>query len=302
MNGGRTLLLLLGLAFTGCSGPGTGTRNARSLDRLATTPLSGPSLRLHVIDVGQGDAILIQTPDGKTALIDTGPAGARTKLQTYLRFHGVRQIDLLVHSHAHADHVGNTAALLKTMKVGAVLDPGFPHPAKAYARALDAIEGAGVPLKIARSGRTIRMGEQVTLAVLAPQRPYLRRTRSDVNANSVVLRVDYGEVRILLTGDAEHETEERLLARHPEKLRAHVLKVAHHGSKFATRRRFLAAVAPTVALISAGKHNAYGHPNKKVMKRLAKRRVAVATTARDGHLLLETDGRNLRLTRGHSPH
>jgi len=301
MKGARWLLLAAGLWTVACAGPGTGTRDAILLSRFETEDITGPRLRLHVIDVGQGDAILVQAPGGKTALVDTGPAGARRGLLEYLRAEGVRRIDLLVHSHAHADHVGNTAAVLETFDVGAVLDPGFSHPAKAYARALSAIEAKGVALKIARRGRTITMGRGVKIAVLGPDKPFLRRTRSDVNANSVVLRIDYGAVRILLTGDAEHETETRLLARDPEALRAQVLKVAHHGSRFASKRPFLTAVSPELALVSAGRDNAYGHPDKLTMKRLSARGTAVAVTARDGHLVLETDGRVLRLHRTSVP-
>jgi competence protein ComEC len=250
-----------------------------------------------VIDVGQGDAILLQAPGGKVVLIDTGRAGARQTLLAYLRNQGVERIDLLVHSHAHADHVGNTAAVVDTFDVGAVLDPGFPHPAKAYGRALAALEHNKVPMKLARRGRTIRIGQKTTLTVLAPDTPFLSQTRSDVNANSVILRIDYGRVRILLTGDAEHETEKRLLAAGPKTLRAQVLKVAHHGSRFATHRPFLDAVEPELALISAGVDNAYGHPAKKTLARLARHGTAIAITGRDGHLLLETDGKRLKLVR-----
>ncbi len=297
MKGARWLLLAAGLWAAGCAGPGTGAHDAILLSRFETEEITGPRLRLHVIDVGQGDALLVQAPGGKTALVDTGPAGARRTLVQYLRAQGVRRIDLLVHSHAHADHVGNTAAIIETFDVGAVLDPGFPHPAKAYQRALAAMESKGVTMRIARRGRTIKMGRKVKIVVLGPEKPFLRRTRSDVNANSVVLRIDFGAVRILLTGDAEHDTEARLLARDPEALRAQVLKVAHHGSRFASKRPFLTAVSPVLALVSAGRDNAYGHPDKITMKRLTARGTAVAVTARDGHLVLETDGRVLRLHR-----
>ena len=284
--------------LAGCAGPGTGTREEILLSRFEQAELGTPQLRLHVIDVGQGDAILLQAPGGKTALIDTGPAGARRTLLDYLRTHNVRRIDLLIHSHAHADHVGNTPAVLRNFEVGAVLDPGYAHPAKAYARALSAIEASKIPMKRARRGRTIRMGPHVRLKILGPEEPFLRQTRSDVNANSVVLRIDFEDVRILLTGDAEHETEQRLLQHGKAPLRAQVLKIAHHGSRFASKRPFLAAVAPTLALVSAGRENAYGHPHKGTIKRLSARGTAVAITGRDGHLVLETDGRALRLYRG----
>jgi len=293
----RAGLLALALTAAACAGPGAGSRDTVLLGRFETTQLDGPRLRLHVIDVGQGDALLVQAPGGKTVLIDTGPAGARRTLLRYLRTHGVEKIDLLLHSHAHADHVGNTAAIIHEFGVGMVLDPGFPHPAKAYARALAAIEAAGVPVRIARRGRTVRIGRGVTLSILAPEVPLLTGTRSDVNANSIVLRIDYGQVRILMTGDAEGETEARLLRHDRSALRAQVLKVAHHGSRFATHGPFIRAVSPALAVISAGVDNAYGHPAKKILGRLASHGVAVAITARDGHVLIETDGREVKLRR-----
>ena len=297
MTRGRWGLLAFALTASACAGPSTGSRDAILLGRFEATQLDGPRLRLHAIDVGQGDALLVQAPGGKTALIDSGPAGARRTLFRYLRANGVEKIDLLVHSHAHADHVGNTAALIREFGVGTVLDPGFPHTAKAYARALAAIEAAGIPVRIARRGRTVRLGRRVTLSVLAPEAPFLAGTRSDVNANSVVFRIDYGQVRILMTGDAEGETEARLLRRDRSALRAQVLKVAHHGSRFATHGPFIRAVSPTLAIISAGVNNAYRHPAKKTLSRLAAQGVAVATTARDGHVLIETDGREVSLRR-----
>ena len=140
------------------------------------------------------------------------------------------------------------------------------------------------------------MGKHVTLTLLGPQMPYLRRTRSDVNANSVVLRVDYGAVRILLTGDAEHETEERLLARHPETLRAQVLKVAHHGSSHSSTDEFLKHFPSDIAVISCGRNNRYKHPKPEALERIKNMGAKIHRTDLEGTIHIRSDGKTFKVT------
>ncbi len=281
----------------------TATLEAELSDALGarlTKTLEGPALEAHFMNIGQGDAILLRSPAGKTVLIDTGPPGADDVLRGYLDGLGVDRIDLMVNTHPHSDHIGNTRELLSWMPVGRIFDSGFAHPTATYEKLLEAIEARRVPLRIVRGGQVVNLDEGIRLEVLGPADPLIDKSRSDANANSVIIRVDYGEVSFLLTGDAEEETEDRLLAGDPAKLRATVLKVAHHGSKHATHQRFLDAVSPALAVISCSADNTYGHPAPETMQRLKKKGVPALVTSKLGHVIVATDGRQLTVNHDHA--
>lgn len=252
-------------------------------------------LKIHMIDVGQGDALFIESPTGKRVLIDSGPAKARTSLISWLDQKGVTRLDLIINSHPHADHIANTWKVIETRDVGLVLDSGVPHTGRDYEKLLDAVERKGVPFQIARKGRSIDLGGGAKLHVLGPEEPLVKGSRSDINANSVVVRLDYGQVGVLFTGDAETETEHRLLALGAEELQATILKVAHHGSKHATGADLLGAVNPRVALISCAQDNNYGHPAPATLSRLKAAGVSVFETRLHGTITVATDGKGLRI-------
>lgn len=307
------MLIALGLLLAACSFSGrvgaaepasTGgvaaadvqsTLKAALGDRLATT-LSGPALSVHFLDIGQGDAILLTSPAGKTVLIDTGPPGAGATLWGYLDGLAIDRLDLLINTHPHSDHIGNTTELLERVPVSRVFDSGFVHPTATYEKLLAAIEQKKIPLRLVRSGQTVNLDEGITLKVIGPADPLIDKSRSDANANSVVVRVDYGEVSFMLTGDAEEETEARLLAAGAAGLKATVLKVAHHGSKYATHQPFLDAVSPALAVISCSADNTYGHPAPETLERLKAKGVPALVTSTLGHITVATDGRKLMVT------
>ena len=275
-------------------------------DRAAPTPHAPPVSDLHVtaIDVGQGDAILIVVGEGagrKVVLIDGGPPAGASALMAALRRAGVAAIDLLVITHAHLDHIGGLRRVLGELPVRAVLDSGVPHPTTTYQKLLSRIialkEAGKLTYRVARRGQTVDLGPRTRLHVLAPSEPLVSGSRSDVNANSVVLRLDHGAVRLLLMGDAEAETEERLLPLGAE-LRADVLKVAHHGSAYASSPAFLARVAPRLALVSAGQENDYGHPTPSTLGRLVAAHMEVLRTDERGDVTLASDGTSVHVLAG----
>ncbi|MEA2689167.1 MAG: competence protein ComEC, partial [Candidatus Eremiobacteraeota bacterium] len=245
---------------------------------LTTLRLPDGKLTITMLDVGQGDGIVVRTPRGHTILIDSGgrlergpsvggasPAelvGERVVLG-YLRREGVREVALLVNTHPHGDHVGGCAPVVRALRVAAIADSGQPYGGRAFADCLRAARERGVPVRVARAGMRWSSGDGVTLDVLAPSDPPIADGRDDVNENSVVLRLTYareGRVfRALFTGDAGEGSEARLLASGAD-LRADLLKTGHHGSRFASRPSFVARVHPALALISAGRHNTFGHP------------------------------------------
>jgi competence protein ComEC len=260
-----------------------------------------PSMVVTFLDVGQGDAIVVRAPSGRVLLVDGGgeveghltgyDVGAR-RVVPALRRHGVRSVDVVVLTHAHEDHVGGLPAVIQNFPVGLVLDAGVPHPAPSYARFLWVVRARGLTRVRARQGGRLELGGGAVATILNPPDPPLEGTGSDVNANSVVLRVRYGAHSLLLTGDIEALTEIRLL-RQNHNLRSAVLKAAHHGSATSSSPAFLQAVSPRVAVISVGARNPFGHPHPAAVDALRASGAAVYRTDRHGAVTVVTDGRLL---------
>jgi competence protein ComEC len=225
-------------------------------------------------------------------VVDAGFKGRGRALVSELRAEGIKDIDLLVLSHPHADHIGGAIHLIKGFNVREIWLSGAPSATKVHLRLLEAINQAEIPTKLVRAGDSRKLGDQVQLAILAPEEPLLTGTRSDANANSIVLWVKHGEIDFLLTGDAEKETEERVL----EVLRARpppdfeVLKVAHHGSRYSSGRLFLSRVSPKVALISCGARNRYRHPAPETLERLRDVGAKIYRTDLHGSIRVRSNG------------
>ncbi len=260
----------------------------------AVLPDLGRDGRLHVtvLDVGQGDAILVQSPEGHRVLVDGGPDPRLLldHLSTRLPL-GARRLDVVVLTHTDADHLDGLLGLPGKYPVGAVLDPELPTDSPNYARWRELLQDKGIRLYTARAGMEVRLGE-LTVDVLHPPEPLLEGTRRDTNNNGVVVRIRYRRATVLLTADIQEEAEAYLL-RHVPDLGSTVLKVAHHGSATSTTEEFLAATSPSVAVISLGADNSYGHPNPQVLARLKERVAYVLQTAERGTVELITDGMTL---------
>jgi beta-lactamase superfamily II metal-dependent hydrolase len=252
------------------------------------------ALTIVALDVGQGDSFLILTPERKAVLIDAGPPEAADRVRDALARYGVAQLDLVIATHPHADHIGGMQAVLDAVPVRMFLDSGQPYPTRTYTRMLEKIREKGIRFVVAEAGQTWNIGAAVTLTILAPFSTRFQGTRSDENANSIVARVSYGAFSMLFTGDSERETEERLLEQ-GETLAARVLKVAHHGSRHSTTRAFLERVRPEVAVISCGADNEYGHPAQETLDRLRRWVRAVHRTDLEGEIVLRSDGRRYEI-------
>jgi competence protein ComEC len=277
-----------------------GVAGAAAVAAMIWWPLApGPArgMEVHLIDVGQGDAIAVRTPAGRWIVVDAGggrgggDAGRRV-VAPYLRRLG-GDVALFVMTHPHDDHVGGAAWLVSVLRPADVRDAAFAGTSPSYRDALVAVRSAGVPWRRVRPGDSVNV-DGVVATFLAPDSAWTA-SLTDPNLASAVVRVRYGRVRVLLTGDAEAPEEAWLLARGSGALAADVLKVAHHGSATSTTDDFLDAVRPSLALISAGRHNRYNHPSPRVLAALAARGIRVARTDRDGTVVVRTDrdGRNI---------
>ncbi len=258
-------------------------------------------VELHMIDVGQGDALALRTPKGRWILMDAGPSGRGSDAGTrvvlpYLRRFGGR-IGLMVLSHAHEDHAGGAAAVVRATHPAWWWEPAFVTTSPGYRAALEAVAHDRGRWKRVHPGDRYTL-DGVTVTVLAPDSTW---TAAQVNANetSVVLRVSYGAHAFLLTGDAERDEEAWLVAHYsPDELRADVLKLGHHGSRTSSSAPFLDVVQPRLGLASVGTGNRYGHPAPETLSALLARDVPVFRTDLDGTVVVRSDGRVLEVESG----
>ena len=263
---------------------------------LATATYAG-EVRVDVVDVGQGDAILIRTPAQKTVLIDAGERD--DDIVAKLAALGVDHLDLVVASHPHADHIGSMDAVVRAFPPKVYVDNGMSHTTQTYESVMSAVESnPAIGYKEGLRGQVFNLDDGAKLEVLLPGDTRFRETRSDLNSNSVVVRLTHGDDCFLFTGDAEEPTERALVDQGIGT--CDVLKVAHHGSNHSSISSFLSALKPTVAVVSVGAGNRYHHPGDETMARLEAVGTTIYRTDRDGTVTLVSDGKQIRITTEHS--
>jgi competence protein ComEC len=264
-----------------------------------------PRLRITVLDVGQADAIVVQTPRGHAFIVDAGgrlergapgadslaeQIGERVVVPFLLR-HGVHALDAIVLSHPHGDHAGGVAPVLRRLRVAEFADSGQTYGGHAYRDAVATARADGVPIVRPRAGVSWRTDDGVSLRFIGPSVPFIGGANA-INSNSVAFVLQDGRFRMLFTGDAGSESERRFLAEGVD-LHADVLKVGHHGSAYGTSTQFLAAVSPRFAIISVGRHNLFGHPAPSTLATLRRFGAEVHRTDEDGAITVLTDGRSV---------
>lgn len=265
---------------------------------LPFVPRAGGMFEIHMIDVGQGDAIALRTPHGHWIVVDAGGAwrGGDAGRSTVAPYIGLRggEVDGFVLSHPHTDHVGGATAVMRALHPRFYLDAGFPGPAEAYRKSLETAREDGVRWLRAHPGDAFTI-DGVALHILAPDSAWTAHL-VDPNLASVIVLAEYGDVRALLMGDAERPEEEWLLAHARDSLHADILKVGHHGSGTSSTEDFLTAVGARIALVSVGAGNHYHLPTPDVMHRLAEHGATVLRTDYVGTIVARTDGERILIT------
>jgi len=243
------------------------------------------ALIVHFIDVGEGDCILIQMPDNKNILVDTGNLSAGYKVKKYLKSKDISQLDCIIVTHMHPDHVGGIFNILPQFRTNIIYDNGYcPQDNEFFFELINLSRNLNIPMKILRAENKLFFGK-VTLEVLSPIKPL----SGDMNRDSLVIKIAFGKISILLTGDLNIKGEKRLVQSEFH-LKSDVLKVGHHGAEDANSEEFIHKVMPKIAILSVGKNNRYGFPSNKVIERFKIKEIPLYRTDFDGTIIIQTDG------------
>ncbi len=283
------LMMIVGLVLAGCTLT-TGTPAPQS------TPAPGQaSLKIAFLDVGQGDSILIQSPNGQTMLIDGGrsPNLANEVIIPQLQASGAKQVDVLIPTHPDQDHIAGLAGVLENYPVKLAALTGQVHSTKIYERLLTDIRDKNIQALQVRTGTTIPFDPALKIEVLNPDDAAVNS--DDTNDASIVIKLTYGTTSFLLTGDAEIPANKAMLD-HGFDVRSTVLKLGHHGSRTSTNEDWLKRVQPQLGIISAGKDNSFGHPHPEVIAALEKLKIPYIRTDEHGTITVTSDGSAIHVT------
>jgi competence protein ComEC len=250
------------------------------------SPIPNGELIVHYIDVGQGDATLLQGPDF-TILIDAGKHN-RNDVVSYLRDQGIQTLDLAIGTHPHADHIGQMDKVIENFEVKEVWMSGDEHTSQTFERVIDTILASNADYHEPRAGEVYTFGSAV-LEVVNPD-----RLTGNFHEGSVSVRVVYGDIKFLFTGDAEHHTEQAILNR-GHNVKAHIFQLGHHGSSTSNTQSFLEAILPEVTIYSAGEGNSYGHPHDEVINRIQEMGITIYGTDVHGTIMIKTDGKTYKV-------
>lgn len=254
------------------------------------------SLKVYFLDVDQGEASFIITPNNKTILIDAGDKNEYFDygkiVFEFIKSLGFEKINVILISHPHSDHIGGMIYILSNMEIDTFYDPGFPYPSAIYQELLRLVKEKNIKYFLARENQKIDVDPSLDITILYPPKTLLFDTP---NNNSVVLRIKYKEISFLFTGDIEKDAENEVVRRYAKdlsKVSSNILKVPHHGSNSSSKIRFLKLIWPEVAIISCGKNNRFGFPNSSVLSRYKNFGIEVYRTDLDGTIEVITDGKD----------
>ena len=239
-------------------------------------------MRLHFIDVGQGDSTFLELGNGQTMLIDAGNPENGSQIVSYIKGLGYSDIDYIVATHPHSDHIGGMSTILQSFAIGDMYMPGQAHTSQTFENLVDTIAQEGITLHKAKAGVNVLDDDKIKIDILAP----FNDEYSNLNNCSAIVRVKYGNTVAIFTGDAEAQIESQILN---SGIDADILKVGHHGSDTASSESFISAVSPKTAVISCGKYNSYGHPHDEILARLNNAGADIYRTDEVGTVIVTAD-------------
>lgn len=243
------------------------------------------SLRVHFINVGEGDSILIQMPKSKNILVDTGNLSAGYKVEKYLKSKKISQLESIIITHVHPDHVGGIFYILPQIKTKLIYYNGYnPQGYEFFLELENLAKDFSTPMRILKAGDQLFYRE-IRIEVLSPKSPL----SGDMNRDSIVLKIILGKVSFLLTGDLNHSGEKGLIEEGVN-LKSDVLKIGHHGAEDSSSEEFINKVNPRVAILSVGKDNRYGYPSSVVIERFKIKDIPIYRTDFDGTIIIQTNG------------
>ena len=246
-------------------------------------------MKVHYIDVGQGDAILVQV-NNKNLLIDAGPRESKDKLINYLDKIDIKKLDYVIATHPHEDHIGSMSYVIDKYDVESFYAPKIEHTTKTFERMIEALSDKNLKINVIKEGMSsIILGENTRVSVFSP----VDDTYEQLNNYSPIIKIEFGNNSFLFTGDAEKLVEKEVLEKGYD-LRADVLKLGHHGSTSSTSEKFLKAVNPSICVIEVGKDNDYGHPHKETLELIKKNKLKVYRTDVDSDVVLISDGSTIK--------
>ncbi len=255
------------------------------LQTTTTTAKERELLKIHFIDVGQGDAIFIELPDKRAVLIDGGETNMSSRVINAINSANKNRLDFVIATHPHSDHIGGLSKVIETFEIGEIYMPTIERKSyKTYQALMSAIQKKGLKQKAAKAGVRILKANDLTLDILAP----VKSNYADINDWSVILKLTYGSTSFLFMADATARAEKDITA----DVKADVLKVGFHGSCDSTSDDFLSRVAPKYAVISVGK-NPYGHPSSATINKLKNANIEVYRTDLDGTITFTSDGTDI---------
>ncbi|MBD7914061.1 MBL fold metallo-hydrolase [Clostridium sp. Sa3CUN1] len=244
-------------------------------------------INVHFIDVGQGDAILVQV-NSKNLLIDSGPKSEKEKLTEYLDSLYIPQFDYIIATHPHEDHIGNMDYIINNYKVLSFYTPKITTDTVSFENMVESLTRKNLKLKILKSNnKTIDLGSNTLVEVFSPNLD----SYDNLNNYSPIIKITYGNTSFLFTGDAETEIEKEVISRYSN-LKSDVLKVGHHGSSTSSSLEFLKAVNPKISVISVGKNNTYGHPTKDTLEKL--KSTTIFRTDKNKSIIISSDGTSIK--------
>lgn len=249
------------------------------------------NLEVSFIDVGQGDAIFIKTPEKHQILIDFGSGQGINDLNKKIPWWN-KKIDLIIITHPHDDHIIGLIQIIKNYKVRNIMYTGIIFDSPAYLELLKEIERKNISLLIPQKNQSIKLGKDCNLDILFPWESFLNKEIDNLNNSSIISQLSCQNSKFLFMGDAEIEVENEILKKEIN-IKSNVLKIGHHGSITSSQQEFLEKVDPQIAIIMVGKNNKFNHPSLRVLKRLEKLKIKTFRTDLDGTITIISDGKNI---------